>query len=132
MERLIPFEVGILYNDVRKLPQDKEEFYGIKYVELDDLMRLSDIISIHVPPLTDKTRRMISERQLSLMKDGAILINTSRAEVIDEKALIKAVKEKGIRVGIDVYEKEPPPTSNRSYSRWITWCSPPPHSRRNR
>lgn len=115
VERLIPFEVGILYNDVRRLPQDREEFYGVKYVELDDLMRLSDIVSIHVP-LTDKTRHMITERQLNLMKDGAILINTSRAEVIDEKALIKAVKEKGIRVGIDVYEKEPPDFKSELFS----------------
>lgn len=115
VERLIPFEVGILYHDVRRLPSEKEEFYGIRYVSLDDLLRLSDIISIHVP-LTNETRHMISEKQLSLMKDGAILINTARAEVIDEKALIKAIKEKGIKVGIDVYEGEPPDFNSELFS----------------
>ncbi|MFP3305916.1 MAG: 2-hydroxyacid dehydrogenase [Thermocladium sp.] len=115
VERLIPFEVGILYYDVRRLPPEKEEFYGIKYALLDDLLRLSDVISIHVP-LTNETRHMISEKQLSLMKDGAILINTARAEVIDEKALIKAIKEKGIKVGIDVYETEPPNFNSELFS----------------
>ena len=71
------------------------------------VLSLSDIVTLHVPLTTD-TRGMISTEELKLMKKTALLINTSRGPVIDEKALIWALKEKEIAgAGLDVYEREP-------------------------
>lgn len=75
---------------------------------LDDLLRKSDIITLHVP-LTPETYHMISEREFNMMKDGVIIINTARGAVIDGKALLKALKSgKVYAAGLDVYEHEPP------------------------
>ncbi|MDP6867419.1 MAG: NAD(P)-dependent oxidoreductase [Acidimicrobiales bacterium] len=80
---------------------------GIRLVEnLDELVAESDIISIHVPG-GESTENLIDGRLLALMKPGAILINTSRGEVVDEEALIAAMDDKGIRAGLDVFRDEP-------------------------
>lgn len=76
-------------------------------VDLDTLCRESDIISVHVP-LNDETRHLIDEEKLSIMKDGAILINVARGAVFDETAVCRAVKEKKLGgLGVDVYSTEP-------------------------
>mgnify|MGYP001626459773 CR=1 FL=1 len=106
-KRLMPFNVGIIYYDIRTLPPEDEEKYGLTYMDFHELLKNADIISIHLP-LTEKTRKMFSDKEFSMMKDGAIIINTARGEIIDEKALINAMKKKNIKVGIDVYDKEPP------------------------
>jgi len=81
---------------------------GVKVVSLDELMKTADIISIHVP-LLDSTRGLIGEKQLSMMKKTAIIINISRGGIIDETALYAALKENKIRgAALDVFEKEPP------------------------
>ena len=81
---------------------------GIPYVSLEELMRTSDIISLHVP-LTDETKHLISKELLAMCKPTAILINTARGNVVDMDALAVALKEgKMAGAGIDVYEKEPP------------------------
>lgn len=115
VERLIPFGVGILYSDVVRLPEEKEEELGLTFMELNDLIEQSDIISIHLP-LTDKTRGMFDWEKFSMMKDGTIFINTSRGEIVVEQDLIRAIKEKGIRAGIDVYSKEPPDFSSEIFN----------------
>lgn len=74
--------------------------------DMKDLIKRSDIISLHLPA-NDKTKGMFNDELFGLMKEGACLINTSRAEVINEESLIKAVKEKGITAGIDVFSEEP-------------------------
>ena len=80
---------------------------GIRLVEdLDSLVVESDIVSIHVPG-GSSTENLVDERFLGLMKPGAILINTSRGEVVDEEALIAAMDAKGIRAGLDVFRNEP-------------------------
>ncbi|MFW6270482.1 MAG: NAD(P)-dependent oxidoreductase, partial [Bacillota bacterium] len=77
------------------------------YRELDDLLKESDFISIHVP-LNPATEKMIGEKELKKMKDTAYLINTSRGAVIDEKALLQALRDEEIAgAGLDVYEDEP-------------------------
>lgn len=73
---------------------------------LDELIGRSDIISLHLP-LTEKTDRLVDDEFLDKMKDGAILINTARGELLDEAALIRAMDGKGIRAGLDVYQNEP-------------------------
>ncbi|MGC8496665.1 MAG: 2-hydroxyacid dehydrogenase [Thermoplasmata archaeon] len=107
VERLIPFEVGIIYYDINRLPEEQEEALGIQYKDIEYLLKNSDIISLHLP-LTEKTNHMFSDHEFSIMKDGAIFINTARGEIVDEKALIKAIKTKGLKAGLDVYNREPP------------------------
>ena len=85
---------------------------GIPYVDLDTLMRTSDIISLHVP-LTPETHHLISAEKLALCKPTAVLINTARGNVVDMDALAKALNEgKLAGAGIDVFEKEPPLATN--------------------
>ncbi|MGB5707512.1 MAG: 3-phosphoglycerate dehydrogenase [Arenicellales bacterium] len=80
---------------------------GIKELKtFEQVAATCDIISLHLPA-TDDTRSMINREYLEQMKDGAILINTSRGELIDESALIEAMDNKGIRAGLDVYASEP-------------------------
>ncbi len=100
------FNMKILYYS-RKRKEEFEMATRAKYVELDELLRESDIISIHVP-LTEDTWHLIDKREFEIMKDGAILINTSRGEVVNEEAMIEALKSgKLFAAGLDVYYNEP-------------------------
>ncbi len=122
-ERLLPFEVEILYYDPIRLSESTEENLGVNYSDLNDLLSQSDIISVHVP-LNKSTRNMISIDEFNKMKEGAIFINTSRAEVVDYKALVTAIKSRGIRAGIDVYPQEPPDFSLELFKLDNTLFSP--------
>ena len=105
------FDVELVYNDVVRKP-DMEKRYGVRYLGFDDLMRSSDILSLHVP-LLPSTKGIIGEKALSMMKPSAIVVNTSRGPVIDEKALYKALTEERIRgAALDVFEQEPTPLDN--------------------
>ncbi|MBM4170640.1 MAG: hydroxyacid dehydrogenase [Ignavibacteria bacterium] len=85
----------------------KTEGIGIEYSDnVEKLIAASDVITLHVPA-NPQTKGMFDEKLLGLMKKGAMLINTSRADVIDEDALIKAVKENGILAAVDVFKGEP-------------------------
>ena len=96
----------ILYYDPKPNPAFEKEF-GARFVDLETLLKESDFISIHVP-LLPETRHLIGENQLKMMKKNAYLINTSRGPIIDEKALVQALKENWIRgAALDVYENEP-------------------------
>ena len=100
------FDMKILYYDVVRRPEAEKEL-GAEYTTLDDLLRRSDFVTIHVP-LTPETRKLIGERELKLMKRTAVLVNTSRGPVVDQKALVKALSEKWIAAaGLDVFEEEP-------------------------
>ncbi|GFN22317.1 2-hydroxyacid dehydrogenase [Thermanaeromonas sp. C210] len=100
------FDLKVLYTDVRPNAQFEAETGG-RFVDKDTLLRESDFVSIHVP-LTPSTRHLIGERELKLMKKSAILINTSRGPVVDEAALVKALREGEIwGAGLDVFEREP-------------------------
>lgn len=94
----------ILVNDpyVRNFPK------WVKAVSLGDLLRESDFVTLHVP-LMESTKKLISFKELKLMKNTAFLINTSRGEVVDEKALVEAINNGEIAgAALDVFEKEPP------------------------
>jgi D-3-phosphoglycerate dehydrogenase len=105
------FNMKILYYDAIRR-EDIEKELGIIYTDIDTLLKESDIVTLHVP-LTNETKHLINEEKLKKMKKNAILINTSRGPVIDEKALYKALKEGWIAgAGLDVLEKEPPLKNN--------------------
>ncbi len=104
--RAYAFGTNLLYYDIVRMKSLEEEF-GAKFAALEDLMRNSDFVSIHVP-LNEETKGMIGERELSLMKESAYLINTSRGPVLDQVALTKLLKDKRIAgAGLDVFDAEP-------------------------
>lgn len=106
------FECRVLYHDAIRLPQETESAMGMTFAPLEELLRLSDIVSLHVP-LTPETRGLIGAKTLSLMKPSAVLINTARGGVVDEPALIEALQNKTIAsAGLDVFAKEPPDRDN--------------------
>ena len=100
------FDMPILYS-ARTAKPDLERDCNARRAELEDILKQADFVSIHAP-LTDETHHMIGETQLQMMQPTAILVNTSRGPLIDEPALIKALKDGTIAgCGLDVYEKEP-------------------------
>ena len=101
------FNMRVLYSDTQGLPRDAEKDLGATRVDLPRLLAESDFISVHVP-LTSETHHLISTAQFNQMKPNAILINTSRGPVVDEAAVVEAVKSHRIAgAGLDVFEREP-------------------------
>jgi glyoxylate reductase len=101
------FSMNVLYCGPRRLPEAEERIAGMTYVSLDDLLKQSDFVSLH-PPLNDDTRHMISDREFKLMKSSAFIVNTARGAIIDEAALVRALKARQIAgAGLDVFENEP-------------------------
>lgn len=101
------FDMDVMYHDVNR-NQEIEDEYGLEYkVELEDLLQEADFISVHVP-LTPQTEKLIGEKEFNMMKDTVYIVNTSRGAVIDEKALVHALRNGDIAgAGLDVYEDEP-------------------------
>lgn len=100
------FEMEVLYTDVKPNPQF-EEVTGGKYVDKETLLKEADFVSLHVP-LLPATTHYISTKELKMMKSSAVLINTARGPVVDEKALVEALKNGEIfSAGLDVFEEEP-------------------------
>jgi len=96
------------------------EKYKIKYCKLNELLASSDVVSIHLN-LSEETNNLIDSDALNYMKRNAVLINTSRGEVIDEVALVKALDENNIAgVGLDVYRKEPYNGPLTNYNNVVT------------
>lgn len=110
--RLQGWECDIIYSDVVDPEPGIEEELDLRRVELDDLLRDADIITLHVP-LTSMTRGMISDREFDLMKPTAVFINACRGPVVDEAALIRAMEGgKVAQAGLDVLEEEPTSPDN--------------------
>ena len=101
------FAMTILYHDARRNEDAERELSATYVPSLDELLARSDFISLHVPLLAE-TRHLIDAARLRRMKPTAVLINTSRGPVVDEKALAEALREHVIAAaGLDVYEREP-------------------------
>jgi glyoxylate reductase len=101
------FSMRTLYWTPRRKPEAEERNAGLVYVPYDQLLAESDFVSVHAP-LTSETRHLVGERELRLMKPTAFLVNTARGPIVDEKALVRALKERRIAgAGLDVYENEP-------------------------
>jgi D-3-phosphoglycerate dehydrogenase / 2-oxoglutarate reductase len=108
-ERAVAFglEVRAVRKDRDPEVEERIKALGIELVDsLEDLLSTSDIVSIHVPA-TPETEGMFDARLLGLLPEGAILLNTSRGDIVDEAALLEAIEERGLRVGLDVYPDEP-------------------------
>lgn len=108
----LAFGMTVHYYDIARLPEDAEDALNVRFRLYRELLRTSDIVSLHVP-LNASTRGMLGEAELALMPRHAILINTSRGPVVDEKALYRALSEGRIAgAGLDVFDQEPPPADN--------------------
>lgn len=105
------FGMDIVYHDAKRLSEEAEDMIGARYYELRQLLRESDFVSLHTP-LTQDTRHLISTDTLALMKETAYLINVARGAIVDESALVAALKSGAIAgCALDVYENEPTVTS---------------------
>lgn len=111
--RLRPFEPGeIVYYDPIRPSAERETAMGVRYLPLDELLATADIVTLHVP-LMPETRHMIDARALKLMKQDAVIVNTSRGGLIDEAALAEALANGTIAgAGLDVFAQEPPPADH--------------------
>ena len=106
------FHMKVLYHDAERPAALDEGAPGAEYRDLDGLLAASDFVSLHVPHVRE-THHLIGERELRLMRPTAMLINTSRGSVVDETALVRALREGWVAgAGLDVYEQEP--LDNRS------------------
>ena len=124
--RLRGFDCKIVYYDIIRLPEHEEDALGVRYVLLDELLSTADVITLHTP-LTSVTQNMISERQFELMKPTAVLVNTCRGPVVDERALHKALLTKRIAgAGLDVMVDEPPAKDNPLLN--VDTCTITPHT----
>jgi phosphoglycerate dehydrogenase-like enzyme len=114
--RVQAFDARVQYYDIVRLTENEEDALGVKFVLFDELLRTSDVVSLHVP-LDDSTRALIGSRELSLMKPSAILVNTCRGPVIDEAALHHALSAGKIAAaGLDVFVEEPPAKDHPLFS----------------
>jgi len=106
-KRASGFDMQVIYYDVYRLSPEEEAAYHVTYMPMDDVLRQADFVSIHTPYMPS-THHLIGERELHLMKSSAILINTARGPIVDEKALAQALQDKTIAAaGLDVFENEP-------------------------
>jgi D-3-phosphoglycerate dehydrogenase len=103
---------NVIYYDAYRMTPEREKELNIKYAEIKELLKQSDIISLHLPS-TPATKGMINKDYLSQMKPSAILINTARGSIINEKDLYEALKNNWILgAGLDTLEQEPPSPDN--------------------
>jgi phosphoglycerate dehydrogenase-like enzyme len=106
--RAAAFDMTVQYYDIARLTEAEEDALGVRFVLLPELLRSSDVVSLHVP-LDDSTRHLMGAAQFAQMKPGAILINTCRGPVVDEAALYTALTQGQVAAaGLDVLVDEPP------------------------
>lgn len=111
-KRLLGWGTTGIYVDPIPLSSDTESTLQLKRVDLPALLRTADIVTLHVP-LTEETRYLINAEALASMKPGAVLINTARGPIVEESALVVALKTAHLgAAGVDVYEKEPAPANH--------------------
>ena len=124
-QRLRGFEPRkVLYYDLFRKSSEMEAKLGVEYAELDTLLRNSDVVTLHVF-LSDESRHMIGQRELALMKETAVLINTSRGEVVDETALYHTLRDNRIwGAGLDAWTEEPTPPDNPILQLPNVTCTP--------
>ncbi len=123
-KRARAFGVDLVYFDPERAAAAVEAELGVRYLPFDELLRTVDVLSLSTP-LDAVTRHLVGERELGLMKRGAVVINTSRGGVIDERVLVRALEEGRIRgAGLDVFEAEPTAADNPLLSMRSTVLTP--------
>jgi D-3-phosphoglycerate dehydrogenase len=111
-KRLKGFDVRVQYYSRNRADQETEQRYGVEYADYETLLSTSDILSIHIPS-NSQTHHLINAQVLAKMKQGSVLINTARGEIIDEQALIEALRSGHLLgAGLDTFEGEPPRADN--------------------
>jgi len=106
------FGMDVQYYDITRLSEEQADDLGVRFALFQELLRTSDIVSLHVP-LGPSTRHMMGAAQFKMMKPTAYLVNTCRGPVVDEKAMIEALSNGTIAgAGLDVFDQEPPPPNN--------------------
>jgi lactate dehydrogenase-like 2-hydroxyacid dehydrogenase len=106
-QRARGFSMRVIYHNRNRLPAKMERAAGATYVTLEKLLRKSDFVSLNMP-YTPSSHHLIGAQQIALMKPNAVLVNAARGGIVDDAALIAALKEKRIAAaGIDVFEGEP-------------------------
>lgn len=126
VRRAMAFGMHIMGNDIIEMPRDFLSETGIEMVSLENLLAASDFVNLN-PDLNPTSYHLIGKPQLEMMKSGAYLINASRGPVVDEIALIEALREKRIAgAGLDVFEEEPLPQD--SPLRALDNCLLAPHN----
>jgi phosphoglycerate dehydrogenase-like enzyme len=106
-KRIQSFDAEVQYYDVFRLSAEQEAELGVQYVAFEELLKTSDIISLHIP-LTDENKGLINKKTIALMKPTAVVINTSRGGLINEADLFEALKsDRLLGAGVDVFEHEP-------------------------
>jgi phosphoglycerate dehydrogenase-like enzyme len=113
--RALAFDMRVQYHDIVRLTEDQEDALGVRFALFPELLRTSDVVSLHVP-LTPATRGLIGARALAAMKASAFLINTCRGPVVDEVALHAALAKRQIAgAGLDVMTEEPPAPNHQFF-----------------
>jgi phosphoglycerate dehydrogenase-like enzyme len=92
----------------QNLTAARAEEVGVELLTKDELVRTSDVVSIHLR-LSERTRALLGEREIAMMRPGALLLNTSRGPIVDEQAMVSALRENRISAALDVYDVEPLP-----------------------
>ncbi|KAI5293318.1 hypothetical protein KEM52_005649 [Ascosphaera acerosa] len=106
-KRARAFDMRIIYHNRHRLAPELELECGAEYVTFDELLARSDVLSLNLS-LTPETRHIISAAEFAQMRDGVVIVNTARGPLIDEDALVQALKSGRVRsVGLDVFEQEP-------------------------
>lgn len=105
------FDCSVKVSSGHKIPDDELQAYGIEQCTAEELLRTSDIVSVH-SALTEKTYHELDAEKLALLRDGALLVNTARGAVIDEEALAKELRSGRLRAVLDVFEEEPLPMTS--------------------
>jgi phosphoglycerate dehydrogenase-like enzyme len=115
-ERLRPFDVRLVYHDPAALPADVERELRLERRSLEELLADADIVSLHLP-LTPGTRHVVGSDALSRMKPGVFLVNTARGGLVDEVALMEALRSGRVAgAALDVFDPEPPPPDHALYA----------------
>ena len=105
--RALPFGVEVVYCNRRRVSAELEDELGARLLELSDLLATSDIVTVHAP-LNEDTKLLLGRAEFMAMKDGAVLVNTSRGALVDEAALAEALDSGPLRAaGLDVHRDEP-------------------------
>ena len=125
VERLRPFAPGaIVYFDPIRLSPEREKQLDVRYLPMNELLAISDIVTLHVP-LSKDTHHLIATESLARMKKSAVLVNTSRGGLVDEAALAMALQTGQIAgAGLDVFSEEPPPPDHPLFALNNTLLTP--------